>query len=66
MYYEFPCIAGISVVVLKALGDNNERKLINNLMDNYDKRLRPSTNGSQPLNVTFGLALAQLIDVVRS
>ncbi|ELT92735.1 hypothetical protein CAPTEDRAFT_165266 [Capitella teleta] len=32
-------------------------------MRNYDLRVRPSMNASQALNVTFGLALAQIIDV---
>lgn len=33
-------------------------------MRTYDKRIRPSKNASQALNVTFGLALSQIIDVV--
>ena len=33
-------------------------------MRNYDPRIRPSVNSSNALNVTFGLALAQIIDVV--
>jgi hypothetical protein len=35
-------------------------------MRTYDKRIRPSKNASQALNVTFGLALSQIIDVVCS
>ena len=35
------------------------------LLQNYNRRVRPSLNASEPLNVTFGLALAQIIDVVR-
>lgn len=45
-------------------GDENEKRLIKDLLSTYDKRARPSKNASQALNVTFGLALAQLIDVV--
>ena len=41
-----------------------EYRLISDLMKGYDLRVRPSTNYSQPLNVTFGLALSQIIDVV--
>ena len=45
-------------------GDENEYRLVRDLMRNYDSRIRPSRNSSEALNVTFGLALAQIIDVV--
>nr|KAG5705204.1 hypothetical protein BaRGS_011230 [Batillaria attramentaria] len=44
--------------------DENEYRLIRDLLTGYDKRVRPSHNYSESLNVTFGLALAQIIDVV--
>lgn len=50
-----------SIVVI---GDEYEYQLMRNLMRNYDPRVRPSVNSSISLNVTFGLALAQIIDVV--
>lgn len=46
------------------LADKHEKELIKHLMKDYDRRLRPSQNASHSLSVTFGLALAQLIDVV--
>ena len=46
--------------------DEVEYRLIRDLLRNYDHRIRPSLNASEPLNVTFGLALAQIIDVVRT
>ena len=52
--------------ILVAVGaDNIEYRLMRDLLHNYDRRVRPSLNVSEPLNVTFGLALAQIIDVVR-
>ncbi|KAK7494986.1 hypothetical protein BaRGS_00013865 [Batillaria attramentaria] len=45
--------------------DENEYRLIRDLLTGYDKRVRPSHNYSESLNVTFGLALAQIIDVGR-
>lgn len=45
------------------LTDENEYRLVRDLMTSYDKRIRPSQNHSKPLNVTFGVALAQIIDV---
>ena len=45
-------------------GDQNEYRLIRDLLAGYDKRVRPSRNYTESLNVTFGLALAQIIDVV--
>ena len=41
-----------------------EYKLMNDLLDDYDSSIRPSVNHNTTLNVTFGLALAQIIDVV--
>ncbi|VDI17641.1 neuronal acetylcholine receptor subunit alpha-10-like [Mytilus galloprovincialis] len=45
------------------LTDENEYRLVRDLMTSYDKRIRPSENHSWPLNVTFDVALAQIIDV---
>ena len=53
-------VSGIKV----GLADDMEYRLIRDLMRNYDRRVRPSLNASDSLNVTFGLALAQIIDVV--
>jgi hypothetical protein len=43
--------------------DNWEYKLTHTLLTGYDKDIRPSKNHNLTLNVTFGLALAQIIDV---
>ena len=48
-----------------ARADEHEYRLVSDLMRSYDKSIRPSLNASHPLNVTFGVALAQIIDVVR-
>jgi len=45
-------------------GDEYEYQLMEHLLRGYDPRIRPSLNSSEALNVTFGLALAQIIDVV--
>jgi hypothetical protein len=45
-------------------GINYERKLVRKILDDYDTSVMPSRNASEPLNVTFGLALTQIIDVV--
>lgn len=45
-------------------GENYERVLVQKLLADYDTAVRPSKNISIPLNVTFGLALTQIIDVV--
>jgi hypothetical protein len=47
-----------------SVGDENEYRLVRDLMKAYDKRVRPARNNTAPLNVTFGVALAQIIDVV--
>ena len=40
-----------------------EQALLRYLLDNYDRRVRPVRTTTQVLNVTFGLALSQIIDV---
>ena len=46
--------------------DDHEYRLVEHLMRDYDPRIRPSKNASEALNVTFGMALAQIIDVVSN
>ena len=41
-----------------------ERRLLNELMGQYNKLERPVYNESDPLVLTFGLTLQQIIDVV--
>lgn len=57
-------VALCSGIVAVVGGDAVEFTLLRDLMRTYDPRIRPSLNSSDPLNVTFGLALAQIIDVV--
>ena len=47
-----------------ARADNWEYKLVHDILEHYDPSIRPSLSHNMTLNVTFGLALAQLIDVV--
>jgi len=54
----------VLVVSAGVRGDEYEYQLMEHLLSGYDPRIRPSINSSEPLNVTFGLALAQIIDVV--
>ena len=42
----------------------HERRLINDLMDKYNNLERPVFNETEPLVLTFGLTLQQIIDVV--
>lgn len=53
----------VAVKVGFLLADENEYRLIRDLFINYDKRVRPSMHHSQPVNITYGVALAQIIDV---
>lgn len=48
------------------LCDDWEYILVRDLLKGYDSSIRPSLHHNATLNVTFGLALAQLIDVVSS
>jgi hypothetical protein len=44
--------------------DDWEYKLVRDLLKNYDSSIRPSVHHNTTLNVTFSLALTQIIDVV--
>ena len=52
------------IFLVKIECDETEYKLIHSILDNYDSSIRPSDRHNSTLNVTFGLALTQLIDVV--
>jgi len=62
---QFDKIPRVCRMLVMVGADDTEYRLMRDLLRNYDRRVRPSLNASEPLNVTFGLALAQIIDVVR-
>lgn len=44
--------------------DQVEYDLIHSILKDYDPSIRPSVHHNYTLNVTFGLSLTQLIDIV--
>jgi hypothetical protein len=46
-------------------GGPHEKRLLGNLLDKYNTLERPVFNESEPVVVSFGLTLMQIIDVVR-
>lgn len=42
----------------------DEQRLYMVLMNNYDSNTRPVFNASQPVNITIGITLTQIFDVV--
>ena len=60
------CLILLSIQIDECKSDNWEYKLVHDVLDGYDSSIRPSVHHNSTLNVTFGLALAQLIDVVCS
>lgn len=44
----------------------NEKKLLHKLLDHYNVLERPVANESDPLQLSFGLTLMQIIDVVST
>jgi nicotinic acetylcholine receptor len=42
----------------------DEQRLYTVLMHNYDSNTRPVFNASSPVNVTIGITLTQIFDVV--
>lgn len=46
-------------------GGYHEKRLLHDLLDTYNVLERPVVNESDPLQLSFGLTLMQIIDVVR-
>nr|XP_027196944.1 acetylcholine receptor subunit alpha-type acr-16-like [Dermatophagoides pteronyssinus] len=42
---------------------NDERRLFNYLMRNYDNTIRPVRNASKPINIRLGITLTQIFDL---
>lgn len=47
-----------------ASGGLHEKRLLHHLLDHYNVLERPVVNESDPLQLSFGLTLMQIIDVV--
>ena len=45
--------------------DTAERLLLDHLMENHDRRIRPAANTSQPIQVSFGIEITQLIKILN-
>lgn len=58
MWLTFLCLLGI----VDATGDSI--RLFDDLMLDYDNRLRPGTNRAEPTTVHFRLSLSQVIEMV--
>jgi len=58
----------VCVCVYAGLGSDDEVQLVNSLFDSdgYNPLIRPVRNLSETVSVKFGLAMIQLINVVRS
>ena len=48
----------------KSLVDDDELRLVKYLMDSYNKEVRPVINKKNAVEVVFGLAYTQLLDLV--
>lgn len=48
------------------VGSEDEERLVRDLFRGYNKLIRPVQNMTQKVNVRFGLAFVQLINVVSS
>jgi hypothetical protein len=52
------------IIALDSLEGPHERRLLKDLLSNYQVLERPVANESEPILVSFGLTLQQIIDVV--
>ena len=51
------------VVVHRIFAGKQENRLLNNLMDKYQKYERPVADETSPVNLNFTLSLQQIIDL---
>ena len=63
---QFIASFGLEVGLLQVDGGEAERRLLNTLMEQYNKLERPVYNESQAVQLKFGLTLQQIIDVVSA
>jgi len=59
----FLVLLGLTLLPIGTLGGPNERRLLNDLMANYNKHERPVANESDAVVLKFGLTLQQIMDV---
>lgn len=45
--------------------DDDELRLVHDLFENYSKEVRPVKNKETPIQVKFGIAYTQLVELVR-
>lgn len=50
-------------ISIDCLAGHNEKRLLNALLDGYNTLERPVVNESDPIQISFGLTLMQIIDV---
>lgn len=55
-----------SSFVIVCFGGQYEKQLLHQLLDSYNTLERPVANESDPLQLSFGLTLMQIIDVVSN
>ena len=56
--------SNLLTILAGAQSGSNERRLLNDLLEYYNQLERPVFNDSDAINLTFGLTLQQIIDVV--
>lgn len=67
MFIQFQAFNAFACIYITQTGSHqgpHEKRLLNNLLGNYNILERPVSNESDALTVRFGLTLQQIIDVV--
>lgn len=65
VYLFFHFDVSIGVLHVDCHAGPHEKRLLHQLLDHYNVLERPVVNESDPLQLSFGLTLMQIIDVVR-
>ena len=50
---------------LEAGQDDDESRLVRDLLKGYNKNVRPAKDKELPIEVKFGIAYTQIVDLVR-
>lgn len=62
--YNNKCVFALFLSISAVLGSEDEERLVRDLFRGYNKLIRPVQNMTQTVDVRFGLAFVQLINVV--
>lgn len=54
----------VSALILQICAASNQLKLIQDMLESYDRKAKPTWDNNRPVNVTFSMDLYQILELV--